>query len=646
MKLRFVVQGLFEKSDSIGFDCVYQYMLATEYWGKEVVRLYAEKMDRSRYPKISIDYVEELYKELSDPDLLIIYHYCDSWPVLEERLFRSAGQVIVRWHNNTPPWFFAKYSPQSVRRTIAGFKAICELAARGKFFFACNSEFTRQQLHALGVLDRVLPVIYPASRYLDNRVQQVASEALRDKSGDVNLLFVGRVVAHKGHRHILTIASRLQASSGQKVVVTLPGRSDDSARSYIDELITLAGVLGVEIQLPGEVDNIELESLYQACDVFICMSEHEGFGLPVYEAMARNVPVVVWNIAAFPEILRQHPLAFANLDYDEIAHGIKRLEDHSFKDRVLRYQREHVLPEYTRAVVASQLVRTVLAVSDYLPKRTNSAQQTTLPFEITNNFVTHYDLDAYNTLLTDQRLTGLVGNWTSQYIEARNFFSHEGKMHINPHLCADLSSGEHVVFGPYMDLPAGIYRATFDLRLAPEQNLSKADCNAVLVLDVTTRDVHGSTEVRIADLATSSLASLDFVLADFVSGLEFRVKPALAGLNTQVQLLFYGIKLSRIELGESAALSPVRRIPALGDSEARHRNGDISLVVVKDLMAVEPASLFLEACYQRILGRSPDAVGRKNYGERLEVGTLKKKDLIDALIKSVEAKKRSLQIIN
>ena len=297
MRLYFITQGLFEKSDSIGFDCVYQYELARDHFGKSAdIQIFAEKFDPSRYPAAAIRPVADLFDHMADPDLILVYHFCDGWPDLEARLPHFAGKVIIRWHNNTPPWFFANYSRQSVRRTVAGFRAIQQLGEAGNCLFVCNSQFTRRQLHVLGVARGHLPVVYPASRYLDKRParRNRARKTFAQQSA-IHLLFVGRLVAHKGHRHIIMTARELQRMTDKPVSVIFPGRADGGARAYTQELQEIARSLDVDLRMPGEVDNEQLEALYADATVFVCMSEHEGFGLPVYEAMARDVPTIVWS---------------------------------------------------------------------------------------------------------------------------------------------------------------------------------------------------------------------------------------------------------------------------------------------------------------------------------------------------------------
>jgi glycosyltransferase involved in cell wall biosynthesis len=629
--------------------------------------------------------MEKLYPKLNDKDLIIVYHYCDGWLDFERRLASISGRVIVRWHNNTPPWFFAKYSPRSVSRTIAGFESICRLAKLSNSYFACNSDFTARQLDALGIRERILPSVYPASRYLDDRDFRSKKGSKRRRKAELSILFVGRVVAHKGHRHIINVAARLQSLLHQDVVIKLPGRMDDNSKSYVDEIRDHSRLLEVKLELPGEVDSEELEQLYRNCDVFVCMSEHEGFGLPVYEAMAREVPVAVYNITAFPEILKNHPLAFSSLDYDEIAHKIMRLNDDQFRDRVLRYQREFILPTYTRRTVQFQLVKCLELASADIGAEADSEDLSQIPinekvseFEIINNFVTLYDLQAYSYLLEDRQSAGYVGNWLSQHIDARFFLSRAGRIASQAFICDDPGTGEHLVFGPYMSLVAGNYTVTFDVHIESEDAANVTNDVDTIVVDVNANGVHRGHSISVSQIVAGTDPSVDFTLTKLTSNIEFRVLIRQGRINKNWFLRFSGIILNRrmqqksepnnrfLQIAESSqiirsrdsarAASLIVDAPSLekqrvsdeGPGHAKDKSpgkASVSVVLVEDLTKIESSDLFLEACYIAILGREIDSDGRRHYGNDLANKRLSKKEVIYSLASSDEGKRRDIRLI-
>jgi glycosyltransferase involved in cell wall biosynthesis len=608
MKLLFVVQGLFEKSDSIGFDCFYQYeLLKSHFGGAGDVRLFAERADAARYPTAVIQPIGELYQYEADPDVVVIYHFCDGWPDVEARLERFAGRIIIRWHNNTPPWFYTLYSRRSVMRTVAGFKVIQKLGRTGKFLFMCNSNFTRNQLAVLGVSHGHLPTVYPASRYLDGRYSRTKRRTGRvADNADIHLLFVGRLVAHKGHRHILLTAYELKKMAGRNVIVSLPGRADDGARGYAKELRELAEALEIELRIPGEVDADQLEDLYRECSAFVCMSEHEGFGLPVYEAMARDVPTVVWSNTAFSEILDGHPLASGRLNYTAFATAIHSLQFPDILDGVLKYQRQHVLPEYTKDVVLSQLLRAIAAArtEDAVPgaSRTAAKVPQDIPFEIQNNYVTQYDITSYAALANETH----VGEWESQSLSSNIFSSPKGPITAAPYTCTAIVSGPHVVFGPFLTLPAGSYRIIFDTTYRD----GKITPGSGFRFDAFAKKSLVFERVSAEALAIGEGCMLEFTVEAPVSALEFRIQPyGFPDVNSG-ELTFWGVRLTNISVSSRAA----RRYK--DDQE------------------------FVESCYERLLGRPADGLGLGSYLLRLKSGVMNRADVVAHIMESEEGQAR------
>src|SRR5262249_26504803 len=126
-----VVQGLFEKSDSTGFDAVYQYDLLRCHYPNSDIALFAETFDKQVHPDLDINPIATLKEWLeSRPDAILLYHFCDGWEDFETFFVAYGGRRIVRWHNNTPPWFYAD-NRRLISRTVNGFKAIIELIQHG-----------------------------------------------------------------------------------------------------------------------------------------------------------------------------------------------------------------------------------------------------------------------------------------------------------------------------------------------------------------------------------------------------------------------------------------------------------------------------------------------------------------------------------
>jgi glycosyltransferase involved in cell wall biosynthesis len=213
----------------------------------------------------------------------------------------ASSRLVLVYHNVTPPEFFLGSSPELVRlgeegrRLLAGFRDRAELAL-------AKSEFSRGDLEGAGYRQTaVLPILFDFSRY-ERAPAPVARRLYGD--GRRNLLFVGRLAPNKRVEDLIrafaVYARHLDAGSRLLLV-----GSDAGQGRYRGALEQLARELRVRDQVvfAGHVDDAELAACYSVADLFLCLSEHEGFGVPLVEAMLFRVPVVAYDAGAVAETL-------------------------------------------------------------------------------------------------------------------------------------------------------------------------------------------------------------------------------------------------------------------------------------------------------------------------------------------------------
>jgi glycosyltransferase involved in cell wall biosynthesis len=121
------------------------------------------------------------------------------------------------------------------------------------------------------------------------------------RSGGADLLFVGKISPHKAPHDLvkmLAVLRRLYDPAARLHLVGSPlGETYEPAlRAFIAEL-------GLEdaVNFAGSVSGAELEAYLQAADVFVCASDHEGFCVPLAEAMGHGLPIVAYGVTAVPE---------------------------------------------------------------------------------------------------------------------------------------------------------------------------------------------------------------------------------------------------------------------------------------------------------------------------------------------------------
>ena len=134
-----------------------------------------------------------------------------------------------------------------------------------------------------------------------------------------NVLFVGRMIPNKRIENVIRSFHAYQQRFNPRSRLLLVG-SHGGFEKYLTMLHQLVATLGVsDVHFSGHVSNEELTAYYEAADVFLCASEHEGFCVPLVEAMAADVPVLAYAAGAVPETLGGAGLLFAPKDLEVAA---------------------------------------------------------------------------------------------------------------------------------------------------------------------------------------------------------------------------------------------------------------------------------------------------------------------------------------
>jgi glycosyltransferase involved in cell wall biosynthesis len=164
----------------------------------------------------------------------------------------------------------------------------------------------------------VLPIYLDFARYRE-APNPVLLRSLRQ--GPKNVLFVGRVSPNKKHDDLIRLASYWKRFISADVRLLLVGKLP-RRREYFDALQAYFyehGFTPWEVVFLGHVSHDDLLASYRAADVFVSMSEHEGFGVPLVEAMLMNVPVVAYRTTAVGHTMGDAGLPFDVKDIPQMA---------------------------------------------------------------------------------------------------------------------------------------------------------------------------------------------------------------------------------------------------------------------------------------------------------------------------------------
>lgn len=291
--------------------------------------------------------------QLARPDDVAILHYGAYSPELP--LFsQTDARRVLAYHNITPPRFFVNHGLRHYYETALG-RLQLPHAVRATKQCWTESAYNKRELDALGARDtRVVPLLVQFET-LDS-MEPDAKVLSRYADGVTNVISVGRIVPNKRQDRVISAFVRYHREFNARSRLLLIGRHEE-LKPYCDELRAHAKRLQVEdyVVFTGHVTPPELAAYYRVANVLVCLSEHEGFGVPLVEAMHFGVPVVALARAAIPETLGGAGVLIEDIDSQVIAAAMERVcSDGEYRGRILAAQRRR-LRHFEPAKVAAIL---------------------------------------------------------------------------------------------------------------------------------------------------------------------------------------------------------------------------------------------------------------------------------------------------
>ena len=255
---------------------------------------------------------------------LTIFHFALPSPMSQLFARLPRGRVL-QYHNITPAHFFAAYDPGVFRIAALGRQELASLANATDLALG-DSEYNRSELEALGFRNTgVMPIAIDTARITSAPPHPTLDKLLGD--GLTNFLFVGRIVPNKRIEDIIRLAEQFKRYTDAMYRFIFVGRTDGVPRYYaaLRALVQRYEMLPERFLFPGVVTDWELAAYYRAASVYISMSEHEGFCVPVLEAMAADVPVLAYASTAVPETLGGAGVLFEPKDMEYAAELLGQL---------------------------------------------------------------------------------------------------------------------------------------------------------------------------------------------------------------------------------------------------------------------------------------------------------------------------------
>lgn len=261
--------------------------------------IYAERIGK-RVPPESAKSITRTPK-LKDEDI-IIYHLSTGSDV-NFSIANYPGKKIIVYHNVTPCEFFSGYSAVSWHLCKYGYEGVQFLSDKADYCLA-DSSYNKRELQRMGYncsID-VLPILIPFDDYRKEPNKEVISKYRND--GYTNILFTGRIAPNKRQEDIIAAFYHYHKNYNDKSRLILVGNYE-GMEEYHEDLEHYSKHLGLEnsILFTGHIGFDEILAYYHIADVFLCMSEHEGFCVPLVEAMFFDIPIIAYDSSAISDTL-------------------------------------------------------------------------------------------------------------------------------------------------------------------------------------------------------------------------------------------------------------------------------------------------------------------------------------------------------
>ncbi len=251
-------------------------------------------------------------------DDIIIYHHSIHSKVLDfiKSIDKNCKKILL-YHNVTPSEYIEPYDLTLSYYLKKGREELKEI----KNYFSINlavSEFNKKELDNLGISNvNVVPINLDLTNYSKQTIE-------KDKC--FTILFVGRIAPNKKQCDLIKICSILNNYNFPFKLI-LAGKTAPELATYkheIDNLIKYFNLFD-RIQFLEFIDQNKLAELYSSADLFLCMSEHEGFCVPLIEAMYYNIPIIAYNSSAISETLGNGGFLVNEKRFDYIAELIFKI---------------------------------------------------------------------------------------------------------------------------------------------------------------------------------------------------------------------------------------------------------------------------------------------------------------------------------
>ena len=284
------------------------------------------------------------YADEAEPGDVLVYQFATA-SAIASWLRERSETLVVNYHNVTPPEFYAPWDNGMARHQLRAQLELRALAPRSALGLAVSA-FNEAELRAAGfATTAVVPpaAIVPAGTDTGTGGPNGTGPTDRRARAGARWICVGRLAPNKAIEYAIMALLVTRAHHDPEATLEVVGRP--VVPSYTEALHRFVDEVGLHdaVTFHGALSDAELAAGMAASDVLVLTSQHEGFGVPVIEAMTHGVPVVANRVGALPEVVGDGGLLVDATDPSALAGAVTSvLGEPSLRENLAQAARRRV----------------------------------------------------------------------------------------------------------------------------------------------------------------------------------------------------------------------------------------------------------------------------------------------------------------
>ena len=286
----------------------------------------------------------------------LIYHHSIGSEITSAAIAHPGSKCLI-YHNITPAEFFQPYRPDFAPLLRQGREEMFQLAKHFPHSVG-DSHYNADELALYGfAAPGVLPLAIDPGHWNMPPDEGLIQQLL---DGKHNLLFVGRYAPNKcQHDLVKAFAYYLVLEPNARLILVGSGEAQDPYVQHLQQTIDSLGIRE-QVLMPGHITDAQLHAYYRSAHLFWCMSEHEGFCVPLIEAMWFDVPILTFSSSAIPDTLNGAGILFKDKNELPVLAALARklVTDEVLRESILTRQRQRRV-NYLPSAVRPRLLQLI-----------------------------------------------------------------------------------------------------------------------------------------------------------------------------------------------------------------------------------------------------------------------------------------------